>query len=74
MHRVKIGRKERRAQRKRLQESDNYMADETVTAERLRIESLTKQQRSELAVVCQGVGKSYHRNTVLVRIDLAMAR
>ncbi|XP_002055455.3 phospholipid-transporting ATPase ABCA3 isoform X1 [Drosophila virilis] len=51
-----------------------YMVDESVIAERLRVEKLTEQERAELAAVCQGIGKSYGNKSILIRIDLCISK
>ncbi|KAL7744179.1 hypothetical protein ACLKA6_009152 [Drosophila palustris] len=67
-------RKKKRNQRSRRQGSDINSLDETVLMERRRVDQLTPQDRSEMAAVCQGVGKTYLRKPVIVRIDLCIAR
>ncbi|XP_034483121.1 ATP-binding cassette sub-family A member 3 [Drosophila innubila] len=64
----------KRNRRSRHQGSDKNAIDETVISERRRIENLTDKDRSEMAVVCQGIGKSYRRKPVLIRIDLCIDR
>ncbi|XP_043072224.1 ATP-binding cassette sub-family A member 17 isoform X2 [Drosophila grimshawi] len=50
------------------------MGDESVIAERLRIDKLTKQERADTAAICQNVGKRFGKKRVLVRIDLCVSR
>lgn len=52
-----------------------FVADESVNAERRRVENLTKQELSnDTAVVCRGLAKSYGKKNVLLRIDLCVAK
>ncbi|KAH8416823.1 hypothetical protein KR222_006447 [Zaprionus bogoriensis] len=71
----KCVRSEKREHRARQEGSTSYMVDESVIAERRRVEKLTDQDRSlDLAVVCQALGKRYRKKPVLVRIDLCIPR
>ncbi|XP_062140375.1 phospholipid-transporting ATPase ABCA3 [Drosophila sulfurigaster albostrigata] len=60
--------------RRHLGSDGNYLVDESVLAERLRVDKLTDQQRAELVVVCHGLGKSYRRKAILIRIDLCIEK
>ncbi|KAH8261714.1 hypothetical protein KR044_002734, partial [Drosophila immigrans] len=72
---IQLKRHRRKRQQQELANNDGSAnVDQSVIAERRRVERLTDQQRADLIVVCQGLGKSYRRKSVLIRIDLCIEK
>ncbi|KAH8386636.1 hypothetical protein KR093_001616 [Drosophila rubida] len=55
-------------------QNPNFFADESVLNERRRVDSLTEEERAEMTMVCQDLGKRYRRKTILIRIDLCVEK